>query len=225
MKPIYIYYVNLKNNPIPNNVANELLRLTDNTTVNRVKRYYYDADKIRTILGEVLIKYCLAKNFGIELYRATIYRTRMGKPVYAEGNVNFSISHKEDIVVCAVSKLKVGIDIELIKENPNFGVIKRFFSDEEKSRICACTSREAQARLYYQLWTQKEAAYKIENVVYLNKKSSKSQYEYSEIDVSNSYVCSLCHMKNNDNLLIREVFVNDIINFCKTWKDKQDGCK
>lgn len=93
-------------------------------------------------------------------------------------------------MVCAVSKLKVGIDIELIKENPNFGVIKRFFTDEEKSRICACTSREAQARLYYQLWTQKEAAYKIENVVYLNKKSSKSQYEYSEIDVSNSYVCS-----------------------------------
>lgn len=76
--------MNLKNNPIPNNVANKLLRLTDNTTVNRVKRYYYDADKIRTILGEVLIKYCLVKNFGIELYRATIYRTRMGKPVYAE---------------------------------------------------------------------------------------------------------------------------------------------
>jgi len=63
------------------------------------------------------------------------------------------LSHKENIAVLAISKEKVGVDVEELKERNFDGVIKFCFNKKE-SEIYASTKDKMQK--FYEIYTAKE---------------------------------------------------------------------
>ena len=109
-------------------------------------------DKHRSLAVGALLMYALAKS-DISL-STPIKVEENGKP-YLEGNpVYFNLSHSGNMVMCAISDMRVGCDIELMKKQPNLRVAKRFFAKEEYESIKENSD-------FYRLWTLKESYVKL----------------------------------------------------------------
>lgn len=91
--------------------------------------------------------YVLKEFFGVE---GKIVKNENGKP-YIEGSpYHFNITHSHEMVMLAVSDKPIGIDVERIEERDYKKFSKRFFSEEEQSRVNGLLS-------FYVLWTKKES--------------------------------------------------------------------
>ena len=128
-----------------------LTGLLDDTSRLRAAAYRHQPDKLRVLGGALLTRY-------IARGRAAAY-TPAGKP-FIPGGPFLSLAHSGDYAVAAVSaSAPVGIDIENTENTRrNFDLLvqKAFFPDERAryraSKTPAC---------FYEIWTQKEAAFKM----------------------------------------------------------------
>lgn len=127
-----------------------------------------------------------------------IKRTELGKPYTENIDVQFSVSHSGDMVVCAVSDIEIGIDAEKIR-SVNFRAATRFATEEELDYIGENTER------FFEIWTLKEAYFKcigtglgadIKNVSFkINSGSiecSDKGYKCSFYPLKDGYCCSIC---------------------------------
>ncbi len=83
-----------------------------------------------------------------------------GKPYLRDYPFYFNLSHSGEYVACAVSDSEVGVDIQ--RCSPADGeclgrLARRFFSEEERRALEQCGDGEERRRLFYRLWTRKEA--------------------------------------------------------------------
>lgn len=80
-----------------------------------------------------------------------------GKPCFPGGQPAFSISHAGAVAVCAFSQREIGVDVEQVTavEPPLLSVLR----SEELACLRQFPEAE-QARIFYQLWTQKESLIK-----------------------------------------------------------------
>lgn len=86
-----------------------------------------------------------------------MYYSGNGKPYLQDYPLYFNLSHSGNYAVCAVSPREVGVDIQEYKQVNLERLARRFFSEEEQSMLKACANGKEQCRLFYQLWTRKEA--------------------------------------------------------------------
>ncbi|WMJ80657.1 hypothetical protein RBU49_17930 [Clostridium sp. MB40-C1] len=84
-------------------------------------------DKIQTIVADIIIRIQLIKHFNIRNENICFNKNIYGKP-YVEKikNFHFNISHSGEYVAVAISKQKVGIDIEKVKNIDYFDIAKNF---------------------------------------------------------------------------------------------------
>jgi 4'-phosphopantetheinyl transferase len=69
---------------------------------------------------------------GIKKAEIDIKKNEYGKPFLQHySGFQFNVSHAGELLVCASDKLRVGIDVEKIKEIDCIKLAKRFFSREE----------------------------------------------------------------------------------------------
>ena len=85
-----------------------------------------------------------------------ILRDEMGKPYFAEGTLQFNVSHSEEYLAIAISKQPVGIDIQGPK-NIRDGMFKKVVQPAEAELI-----GEERERDFLRLWTLKESFVKAE---------------------------------------------------------------
>lgn len=124
--------------------------------VVRVNKYYFERDKIRCITAEILLRYILQKQFGLENNQIKFQYSPYGKPFLAFGeNIYFNLSHSGDWVVCAVDNYPIGVDIEKNKEL-HLPHLYSFFSKKE-IQLLHDTSKDEQTDLFYRIWTLKES--------------------------------------------------------------------
>ena len=81
-----------------------------------------------------------------------------GKPE-CEG-VYFNLSHSGDMVLCAVSDVPVGCDLEKVVDAP-LEVADRYFSEEERQYIEEGQNFPDINRRFFRLWTMKESYLKM----------------------------------------------------------------
>lgn len=131
---------------------------------NRIDRLKKPDDRLRSLLGEYLVKKLLASQYGVE--NAVIERAENGRPFLRDVPLYISISHSYDMVACAVNDLPVGIDVEKVK--PIWAkLIDRVCVAPEKEYVLGTaaplagqvTDPEILAR-FYEIWTGKEAYFK-----------------------------------------------------------------
>lgn len=80
-----------------------------------------------------------------------------GKPYFKEEPVYFSLSHSGDYVFGVFSEREIGADIQYGKPDYSERIVSRFFTEKEQKLWQGCSGKEARRRLFYKLWTRKEA--------------------------------------------------------------------
>ena len=175
----------------------------------KVLRFKFDADKIRSVVGVCLIKSMAVEAFPGE--NITISVSEEGKP-YLEGRVGyeFNLSHSGDLIVLAVDDLPVGIDVEQIKDK-NWEIFHRYLTEAEMSMIRS--SNDPVAR-FYEVWTIREAFFKEEGqglrildsdfsvdydcrTIHYNEK--ELYFRTESYDSSDKYRISICSQRPPDD--------------------------
>lgn len=131
----------------------------------RVDRFRFVNDKKRTVAGEMLARKTIAEWCNVSEEAILFDKSESGKPFAVGLDVEFNISHSEDIVVCAVDDKPVGIDVEKIRPI-DLNIAKHICTDEELAYIWSYKARKENyhqtcdngvlAR-FFEIWTSKEA--------------------------------------------------------------------
>jgi 4'-phosphopantetheinyl transferase len=130
--------------------------------IQRAERFHFPQHRLRFIIARGMLRNILALYTGFKAKDINFIYGPRGKPYLSSPNVNiqFNVSHSEDVAVIALAQYEVGIDIEKIKTNYHEGIAERFFSDAEQADL-ALLSKQLQPEAFYQLWAYKEALIKV----------------------------------------------------------------
>jgi 4'-phosphopantetheinyl transferase len=122
--------------------------------------YIYQKDPATPLTSDEMIRSSLRaynRETGLGLIdsffdEAPIIRTSKGKPYVDRIPIHFSLSHSGNLMICAVGKKEIGIDIQHIRHARTIEVAQRFFSTEESDYV-NLYGEEA----FFELWSRKEA--------------------------------------------------------------------
>ena len=135
-----------------------------NEKLEKIDKFRFYDDRLRSVCGYYTAVSALAEIEGIPQKEIIISYDENGKPYPLNSSARFSISHSEDMVVCAVSDREIGVDIEKIKKS-RLIVAKRIcdideliyiFGKEPQEEDFAIENRAVQQR-FFEIWTKKEA--------------------------------------------------------------------
>ena len=135
-----------------------LLHRTDPRRRKRMENIQDPDDRKRTAAGEMLARQLLARRLGVEEAAVPLEWDEDGKPTVAQAELYCSISHSGPYVVCAVARVPVGVDVEVVRlAEEKF--IRRTCSEQELAYIrygdAGCYQR------FWECWTAKEALFKL----------------------------------------------------------------
>lgn len=131
----------------------------------RIDRLRRGEDKERSLAAEFLVYNLLRKNMNIT--SAKLHCRSNGQPYLSGCQMQVSISHSEEMVVCAISENPVGIDVERIRPI-NLNICRHvcvpeemeYLSAQEQSFENKLCCDEKVLRRFFEIWTAKEAYYK-----------------------------------------------------------------
>ena len=84
--------------------------------------------------------------------------TELGKPLIVGSSIRFNVSHAGDCCMIALAAdAHVGVDIEPVRPLPAMNSITRVIMSEAERKKLALTPEPDHTRLFYDLWTGKEA--------------------------------------------------------------------
>lgn len=121
----------------------------------RIYRYRFDKDKIRCLIAEMLLRYALYMQYGINSNKISFGYKETGKPFLVDSNIRFNLSHSGEWVVCALGNSEVGIDVEEIKAIDFKSVYKQF--SESEIQLLDNIATQSQSDPFYRMWTLKES--------------------------------------------------------------------
>lgn len=170
----------------------------------RVDRFRYVDDRKRTVAGEMLARLSIADWCGISAESIQFGMNSLGKPFAKDLPVEFNISHSGNIVVCAVSSIPIGIDIEQIRPI-DIKVVNHICCPDELTYIFDQTTYDADYAIdqnpemlarFFEIWTAKEAYCKCLGTGITDLKSINTQALATEIHRFDfcGYCVSCCTM-------------------------------
>ncbi|MBU3219487.1 4'-phosphopantetheinyl transferase superfamily protein [Clostridium algidicarnis] len=136
---------------------NKLCLLIDLEKKYKIKKFINKKDKIRTIIGEILIRTIIVQKLKISNKYIEFNKNQYGKPYLKDHpKFNFNISHSGEYVLCAVDNKPIGIDVEEVKHIEFEEIAKSFFTVNELDYI---VNQDFNFRLnrFYEIWSLKES--------------------------------------------------------------------
>ena len=122
--------------------------------IERLRRYIHREDYLRSLTGEFLIRNIISHQLNIDYPNIALTKNEYGKPFIEDyPDFHFNISHSGNWVVCAISNMPVGIDIELMKPI-DYSLAEHFFYPREYERL---VNAENKSDCFYDIWTLKES--------------------------------------------------------------------
>ncbi|MGQ0618675.1 MAG: 4'-phosphopantetheinyl transferase family protein [Panacagrimonas sp.] len=129
----------------------------------RFRAYRTDARREQFLLGRLLLRDSLAAIGGEAVAALDLATTSEGKLwLPAVPDIQFSVSHTAGLVAVAVSeRLRVGIDIEVVKPRPVIDALGAgYYAPDEQRWLATLRDGGERERAFYRLWTHKEAVMK-----------------------------------------------------------------
>ena len=138
----------------PDNLSDEeQARLRTISHPDQAKFYQQSRCLLRTLLGQLLHQPPAEICFSTATH---------GKPLLAQRQLQFNISHNKHWLCIALAAVPVGVDIEFTTEAPTrpwLALAKRFFTPHEYQYLTKQPASKL-VHAFFQLWTQKEAVLK-----------------------------------------------------------------
>lgn len=112
-------------------------------------------------IADKILNHGLRNMFQIDGTAKSIAKGTYGKP-YLKGQeqYQYNISNTEGMVVCALSEVCLGVDVERIKPFRQ-GVLRKCASPWERTYILENEKRKEQEERFFRLWTLKESYIKM----------------------------------------------------------------
>ncbi|MGQ7947203.1 4'-phosphopantetheinyl transferase family protein [Flavobacterium sp. WC2509] len=122
----------------------------------RAERFHKELDRNRFIIYRSILKFILAAYTKSDIKNIFLAYHSNKKPYLTSHPwLFFNISHSEDFAFIAISRKKIGIDIEYMAEDFNFtNLLPDVFDDKE---ILAIQNAVDKKQAFYTSWTRKEA--------------------------------------------------------------------
>jgi 4'-phosphopantetheinyl transferase len=199
------------------NLNDELFRLSmdviSEERAHKVEKLHFAEDKIRSILGELLVRINLNENWGIENRYIQFEFNEFGKPqLKNHPQLHFNISHSGRWVVAVIDKCPIGLDVEQMKPI-DLGIAERFFAPAEKQYIL-CQPPERSLMGFYQIWTLKESYIKAvgrglsipldsfsfeltKDRIFLSDSISEEEWFFKIYEDLSGYVLAICSAQPN----------------------------
>lgn len=131
----------------------DLLVYTDPVKRDRIRRFYRDEDKLRCLLGDLLVRMLLVKRLGVVNDQLLPQLSDYGKPYFPDSGIHFNISHAGDWVVCAIHDRPVGVDVEQVIPI-DLSISASFFAAPEHADILKAIDRDDR---FFDFWSLKES--------------------------------------------------------------------
>lgn len=168
----------------------------------RVDRFRFMDDKKRTIVGEMLARKAIVEWCHVSEENIQFGKSEYGKPFAIGFDVEFNISHSGDIVVCAVDKKPIGIDIEHIRPI-DLNVAKHICTEEELHYIFGYKPSEKAFHQtndnqiltrFFEIWTWKEAYGKMVGVGMMDRcnMNLSGKCNVTKFILDDNYVVTIC---------------------------------
>ncbi|GIP23184.1 4'-phosphopantetheinyl transferase superfamily protein [Paenibacillus sp. J22TS3] len=141
---------------INNEWYRRMMELISEERAQKVNKLHFAEDKIRSILGEMLIRIHLREAWKMEEKHIQFEYNEFGKPrLQNHPQLHFNISHSGQWVIAAVDECPIGLDVEQIKPI-DLDIAERFFAPAEIQYI---SDQPLERRLtsFYHIWTLKES--------------------------------------------------------------------
>ena len=128
---------------------------------NKAMSYRFMKDRCLSLGAELLLRDALC-DFGIDRAEPLEFEYRKNGKPYLSGydNIFFNLSHSGDYVMCAVSELEVGCDIQKM-DKADMKLAERFFTEREYHAIADLPTEEERRDMFYRYWTLKESFMKV----------------------------------------------------------------
>lgn len=144
--------------------------------------------KAPELKGKELTDFLVGRCLNME--KAEILRMDGGKP-YIEGGPCFSVSHSGNLFACVVSPDNIGIDIQHRRGVDAVGIARRYFIEEEISRI------EADSDWFFRIWARKEAFAKytgrgLQQIMAKEGVLDRSDVIFIDRMIGDDCFCSIC---------------------------------
>ena len=173
-------------------------KLINDIKKEKIKQYYRTIDKKNTIAGELLVRKMISKSLNINPEKIKFGIMPSGKPYVIGFNIEFNISHSDNVVVCAISNNKIGIDIEKIRPI-NLSIAKKICNEEELKYIfnhiplkneLVYTKEKSILTRFFEIWTNKEAFIKCKgkNISSIKQTHPKNVKSFNLLD---KYIISI----------------------------------
>ncbi|ALS01040.1 hypothetical protein ATZ33_06555 [Enterococcus silesiacus] len=220
---LQLYCINITKDFSDDKIQN-LLRYVSNETKERFHKFHFMEDSLRTLYGEILVRYISRTQFNFDTQQIIFTKNKYGKPYIKDNPLFFNISHSGEWVVCAFSSSEIGIDIEKI-EKLNTNIAENFFSEYEYETLLN-TENKKQLDYFYDIWTLKESYLKWlgtglstplnsfhfhlnEKNIELNNNKIKNNLYFKQYPIP-EYKLSVCSENNHFPKIVKEISVKDI---------------
>lgn len=201
-----IYYINMQKVDLSKCVQ-QFDKIISKDRMKSANKYKFQDDKKRSLLAELIVRYALRYDFGLNGSSIFFEKNSFGKPYIKDSPLQFNISHSGEYVICAVSDKPVGIDIEIYgKYQEN---LLNYFHQNERSFLMKIPV-ETRWKYFYNLWSLKESFIKYlgrglsfplgsfevvknqndYNIIRCDQKKFKGKIKLLSID--SGYACAIC---------------------------------
>jgi 4'-phosphopantetheinyl transferase len=133
---------------------------------HRADRYVFAHHRQRYIVARSLLRLMLSRYTGIAAADLEFNYAANGKPSLVQPlSLQFNLSHSQDKAMYAVgADRSLGVDLEFLRPVDHLIPISRRFFSEAELRWLEAETDNAQALMFFRLWTAKEAYLKATGV-------------------------------------------------------------
>lgn len=151
------YELDIKN--LNTDTYNEFFNLLTENRKEYILSFKDEKRRMLSVAAEMLVKKAVSELYAIPVSDVILEKNAMGMPEIQNKDIKISISHSEDMAVCALDNLPIGIDIEKIREI-NLKSAERFCNHAELDYIYRAENQKTSVFRFFEIWTAKEAEYK-----------------------------------------------------------------
>lgn len=232
-----IYVVKISD--ITDKELNKLSQLISLERRIKIEKFINKKDKIRTLIGEILIRTTIIKELGIDNKYIKFKKNYYGKPYLKDyPKFNFNISHSGNYVAYAISNNPIGVDIEEIKNIEYEEIAKSFFTTREVNYI-SNQNLDNQLSKFYFIWTLKESFVKCcgqglaiplkefsididqsENIKVIVNNEYK-EYTFKKFCIEPSYKMAVCSLNEKITDNVKNINQNDLVEYFFEFTQKK----
>ncbi len=144
---IKVGYCNVKNLDL-----NKAYVLVSKNRKEKIDEYMFDKNKKESAGAALLLKKLLSEE---NITNPIINTGEYGKPYISNHeNIHFNLSHSNEMVLCAISDMEIGVDIEYIDPEIDLTLAKNYFHNKEYENIMNAKNK---AEEFFKYWVLKES--------------------------------------------------------------------